>query len=97
MSLFNRFFSDTNLAIKLILFPLGAIVWSFVPVYLVGLIQMGYKKSFEVYVNNIKNCEKLDEKIAVKEIWERDSYYRNYEFYVISGLICIASSVISIV
>ena len=38
MSLFNRFFSYTHLAIKLVLFPLGGIVWSIIPVYLIGMI-----------------------------------------------------------
>lgn len=97
MSLFNRFFSYTHLAIRLILFPLGAIAWSLIPIGIIGWIQNSYKKTFEVYVSEMKNCENLQQKVAVKEKWEESSYYRNYEFYVVSGAISIACSVISII
>lgn len=38
MSLFNRFFSYTHLAIRLILFPLGGIAWSYIPTYILGVL-----------------------------------------------------------
>lgn len=36
LSLFNRFFSYTHLAIRLILFPLAAITWSYIPTLILG-------------------------------------------------------------
>lgn len=97
MSLFTRFFSYTHLAIRLLLFPLGAIFWSYIPVYFIGVLQNNYKKTYQVYVDEIKECKTLPEKIVVKEKWEKNSYFRNYEFYFFSALIAIASSTISII
>ena len=45
----------------------------------------------------MKKCESLPEKISVKEVWEKDSYCTNYEFYFFAALISIASSAISII
>lgn len=45
----------------------------------------------------MKKTESYEDRLKLKEILEKTSYRRNYEFYVFSGAIFLACAVISII
>lgn len=62
LSLFTRFFSYTHLAIRLILFPLGALAWSFFCTFLMGILFVRYKETYRNFIESMKKTDVYEEK-----------------------------------
>lgn len=74
LSLFNRFFSDTHLAIKLTLFPLGAVAWSLIPEYVSAFFLQKLYGTFKIFIGDMKRYENYDDRLRARETWEKTSF-----------------------
>ena len=98
LALFTVWFTNTNKAVRIIIFPLPAYFFALIFSFLGGLLLTAYQNTYRTYIEETKSAQVQSEAQKNQKLdkFNKNNYRTLLAFYVYCAACCITSNVISI-